>query len=166
MANNIREIITKAVISKGKKRSINKYTFEVEGITKVLGCWICNHRYNATIKDNKSIVLGTYDLHIWYSMANGDNSTLLKTQISYLDEMDVVKKEQREFCQDDEIEATCNKFPKCIRVSLEGIKIIVEIEKEMAIRIIGDACIRVETKNEKESWDEIENIEINENFIT
>lgn len=166
MANNIREIITKAVISKGKKRSINKYTFEAEGITKILGCWICNHRYNATIKDNKCMVIGTYDLHIWQSQQEGSDSALLKTQISYLDEMDVVKKEDRDFSEEDNIEATCNKFPKCTKVSLVGTKIIVEIEKEMAIRIIGDACIRVETKNEKESWDDIENIEINENFIT
>lgn len=166
MANNIREIITKAIISKGKKRAKNKYSFEVDGITKVLGCWICNHHFNATIKENIPMVLGTYDLHIWYSSEDGGDSSLLKTQISYLDEMDVVKKEDRDFNDEDEIEAVCNKFPKCIKVSLDENKVIVEIEKEMAIRIIGNACIRVETKNEKESWDEMENMEINENFIT
>ena len=47
MANNIREIITQAVIAKGKKRTLNKYPFSIEGYDKILGCWITNHRYNA-----------------------------------------------------------------------------------------------------------------------
>lgn len=166
MANNIREIITKAIISKGKKRAMNKYSFDIDNITKVLGCWICNHHFNATIKDGQPTVIGTYDLHIWYSSEDGGDSSLLKTQISYLDDIDVIKKEEREFNSEDEIEAMCNTFPKCVKVTLEEGKVIVEVEKEMAIRIIGNACIRVETKNEKESWEEIDTMEINENFIT
>lgn len=37
MANNIREIITQAVIAKGKKRTLNKYPFSIEGYDKILG---------------------------------------------------------------------------------------------------------------------------------
>ena len=39
MANNIREIITQAVIAKGKKRTLNKYPFVIENYDKILGCW-------------------------------------------------------------------------------------------------------------------------------
>jgi len=37
----------------------------------------------------------------------------------------------------------------------------------MAVRIIGDACIRVETKDDNaDTWDSIDDFEINEDFIT
>lgn len=165
MANNIREIITKAIISKGKKRSINKYTFEIDDISNVLGCWICNHHFDATIKENKPVVLGTYDLHIWYSSDGGIDSMVKKKQITYMDELDVTKKDERDFIGEDEIEANCYKQPKCIKVenNLDGI--VVEIEKEMAVSIIGKTCLRVETKNEKETWDEMDPMDINKNFI-
>ena len=165
MANNIREIITMAVIAKGKKRSKNKYSFEATGISKVLGCWVCNHRYSATIQDDDPQVVGTYDLHIWYSDNDGNDSSLLKKQISYVDHMDVVNKENRAFSEDDEIEVTCRELPKCIKVSNTDSEITVEIEKEMAIRVIGRASILVETKNDRETWEEVDDINFDEDFV-
>ena len=39
-----KEIVTKAVIGKGKKYYKNAYTIETEYIpTTVLGCWVINH---------------------------------------------------------------------------------------------------------------------------
>ena len=39
-----KEIVTKAVIGKGKKHYKKAYTIETENIpTTVLGCWVINH---------------------------------------------------------------------------------------------------------------------------
>ena len=39
-----KEIVTKAVIAKGKKSTSNKYTLEPEEIPNtILGCWVINH---------------------------------------------------------------------------------------------------------------------------
>ena len=39
-----KEIVTKAVIGKGKKQYKNSYTIETEHVpTTVLGCWVINH---------------------------------------------------------------------------------------------------------------------------
>ena len=39
-----KEIVTKAVIGKGKKYYKNTYTIETEHVpTTVLGCWVINH---------------------------------------------------------------------------------------------------------------------------
>ena len=39
-----KEIVTKAVIGKGKKYYKNSYTIETDNIpTTVLGCWVINH---------------------------------------------------------------------------------------------------------------------------
>ena len=163
MANNIREIITQAVIAKGKKRTLNKYPFVIENYDKILGCWIANHRYNATFKKGQPIVLGTFDVHLWYSY--NDDSNFLKQTVSYMNELDLVKKESRNFNENDELMVVCNREPKCISVNKTDECVLIEIEKEISLSVIGKTTMKVETKNEKESWDEIDNITVDENFI-
>lgn len=42
--SNFKEIVTKAVIGKGKKYYKNSYTIDTEFVpTTVLGCWVINH---------------------------------------------------------------------------------------------------------------------------
>ena len=49
--SNIREIYTKAIVAKGKKLSKNSYTFSLsDNPTSVLGCWLTNHHFEASIK--------------------------------------------------------------------------------------------------------------------
>ncbi len=64
-----REIITKAVIGKGRK--FNKDTHVVNPThqpSSILGCWIINHLYNAKRKgDDKVELNGSYDINVWYS---------------------------------------------------------------------------------------------------
>jgi spore coat protein E len=167
MANNIREIITKAIISKGKKTARNKYTFEIADLSRVLGCWITKHDFQAYFNDGQPEVRGSYDVHIWYSCEQDNNSNIYKTEISYVEVMDITRTGEREFNDSDEIEAICDSIPKCIRVEENDDEVVIEMEKEMAVRIIGDACIRVETKDDNaDTWDSIEDFEINEDFIT
>lgn len=163
--NQIREIITRAIIGKGKKRTKKKYTFPLEEVSKVLGCWITNHHCDATIKNGVPQVVGVYDLHVWYSYNQGTDSTLYKTQISYQDDMEVIKKESRYFTSEDDIEAICTKEPKCQDVSLAGNQLIIEIEKEMLVQIIGDATLRIKVQQEEESWDMDAIHTLNDHFI-
>lgn len=162
MSGNVREIITKAIVSKGSKKSIKKHSFTFEDITKVLGCWLTNHNYCAYFDEGQPVVKGTYDLHLWYSFVDGKDSTIFKTQIEYLDKMDVISHDERTFDTSDTIEPICNIEPKCIGAVLEQGNVSIEIEKEMAIRIIGDACLKIKTHQELDQFDITE---INENFL-
>ena len=55
MFNNYKEIITKAIIGKGKKVFKNEYSVECEkNINTVLGCWVINHDLKG-IKDGEYI---------------------------------------------------------------------------------------------------------------
>lgn len=41
---NYREIVTKAVVGKGKKHFVNQSTVTPEAVpTTILGCWVINH---------------------------------------------------------------------------------------------------------------------------
>ena len=54
-----REIVTKAVIGKGKKKYRNSYQVTVEHApSTILGCWIINHNFSVTIQSLIIIVAG------------------------------------------------------------------------------------------------------------
>lgn len=166
MSNNIREIYTKAIVAKGKKLSKNTYSLSLSHIpNEILGCWITNHHYEAAIKNRVPKVIGTFDLHIWYSHNDEMESQISKQQITYIDDMQVTKKEDREFELTDQVKARCLENPKCLSASFEQQKVTIEIEKEMQIEISGETCIKVEVKNEEEVWDDLEDIQINPHFI-
>ena len=44
-------------------------------------------------------------------------------------------------------------------------KVVIEIEKEISLSVVGKTTMRVETKAENETWDELENLTVDENFI-
>jgi len=166
MSNNIREIYTKAIVAKGKKLSRNTYAFTLNNkADEILGCWITNHHYEAAIKNRVPKVIGTYDVHIWYSYLDALESTVEKHQVTYIDDMQVTKKENREFEATDQVKARCLEKPKCLTANQDEYNVNVEIEKEMQIEISGETCIKVEVKTEEEIWDDLEDIQINPNFI-
>lgn len=164
--SNIREIYTKAIVAKGKKLSKNSYTFDLsEEPSTVLGCWLTNHHFDASIKQGIPKIVGTFDVHLWYSYHDDSTSKVEKKQVTYIDEMQVIKKEKREFEVTDTLKARCLGKPKCLSASLRDHSIICEIEKEMQIEISGETCIKVEVKNEEEVWDDFEDIQVNPDFI-
>lgn len=166
MSNNIREIYTKAIVAKGKKLSKNTYNFNLSTLPNdILGCWISNHHYEAAIKNRVPKIIGTFDVHIWYSCHDELDSQVEKHQVTYIDDMQVSKKENREFEMSDQVKARCFEKPKCLSASFNQQSVTIEIEKEMQIEISGETCIKVEVKNEEEVWDEFDDIEINPDFI-
>ncbi|MGN1182935.1 MAG: outer spore coat protein CotE [Faecalibacillus sp.] len=159
MAGQLFEIITKATICKGCKKTIDKYEFTLEEIDKILGCWICNHRYQGIIKNGKTIIEGDFDIHLWYSYQN--DSFLSKQQIHYTDTIELSKKD-RELTDRDEIIAECIHLPKCIDAKLSNKTMQIQIEKEMSLKIVGDTTILVESKIDQEDKE----LDINPDFIT
>lgn len=163
---NIREIYTKAIVAKGKKLSKNTYTLNLkEHPDSILGCWITNHHYEAAIKNRVPKIVGTFDIHIWYSIHDELDSSVEKHQISYIDDMQVIKKEERDFESQDQVKARCLQSPQCLSTHLSNNSAVIEIEKEMQIEISGETCIKVEVKNEEEVWDDFDEMDINPDFI-
>ena len=166
MSHNIREIYTKAIVAKGKKLSRITYNFTLNHFPDdILGCWITNHHYEAVIKNKIPKMIGTFDVHIWYSYHDEMESIVEKHQVTYIDDMQVTKKEDREFESSDQVKGRCLNKPKCLSASHNGKDVTMEIEKEMQIEISGETCIKVEVKDEEEIWDDLEDIEINPHFI-
>ncbi len=159
MSGKVYEIMTKATLAKGTKKTISKHDYLVNDIDKILGCWICNHQYRGVIKQ-QPVIEGSFDLHIWYNHLN--DSFLLKQKVTYCDEIDLSIK-NHETNQKDEVVVESLYLPRCIHAKLENKTVHLEIEKQMSLKIIGDTTILVESKNEETP--EID-MKINQDFIT
>ena len=60
-----KEIVTKAIIGKGKKSFKNNYDLEVEETpSTVLGCWVINHKFKGYKTGEQVGVSGSYDVNI------------------------------------------------------------------------------------------------------
>ena len=79
-----REILTKAIIAKGDNQIFNKETIKTnKEVSKVLGCWIINHKYEINSLNNIVKIKGQFDAFLWYGVNNNTDSDLLKQTFNY-----------------------------------------------------------------------------------
>ena len=176
---NFKEIVTKAVIGKGKKIFKNKYEIITEDkVDTVLGCWVINHNMTGTNNDGSVLIRGNYDVNIWYSYDNNTKTKVAIKNVSYEELVNVKLKEESTLTDSSEILIKSLKNPTCTDASSENNKISFEIEKELGIEIIGDTKVKIAILNDDDDYDLIEDIsedklgvinnidsEINENYI-
>ena len=82
--SNVREIVTKAIVAKGKKSISMSHTIDTTlQPYSILGCWIINHKYEAYKESDVVYVTGTFDINIWYSLANNTKTDVLRETVSY-----------------------------------------------------------------------------------
>ena len=168
---SFKEIVTKAVIGKGKKYFKNNYSVEAKEATNVLGCWVINHKFKGYKTKDKIGVDGTYDVNIWYSYDNDSKTEVINKTISYNDLFSVKVKEEVD--TDTDIIVKTLKQPTCSSVNIENGVINFDIEKELGVEIVGETKIKIGIEDDEEEWDEIvdeETVEdidesINENYI-
>ena len=147
-----REIVTKAVIGKGKKYFKNKYTLEAtETPSTILGCWIINNRFNGALKDNDAVVSGSFDINIWYSSNNDTKTNVINETINYEEVINIKSKIDSDL-NNSEIIVKALKQPECTNVSINGNEIDFEIEKEIGIEVVGDTKVKILTEEDEDEW--------------
>ena len=166
-----REIVTKAVIGKGKKYFKNKYSVNSE-ITPstILGCWIVNHKFKGRLDNDDAVVDGSFDINIWYSSDNNTKTNVIKETINYNEVINIKSKIDVDLAS-SEIIVKVLKQPECLNVNINGNTIDFEIEKELGIEVVGDTKVKILTEDDEDEWqvfdDKIEEEidKIDENFI-
>ena len=147
-----REIVTKAVVSKGKKLFTNTYSVNVSNPSTILGCWIINHNFSGTKNGNKIVINGSYDVNIWYSYDNDTKTDVVKETKNY---SEVINMRDDKNIDGDEIIIRSLKQPNCLNIDIDGDNINYSVEKELGIELVGDIKVKIETNDEEEEWDEI-----------
>jgi spore coat protein E len=172
---NYKEIVTKAVIAKGKKLFTSNHEIVVNNKpSTILGVWVINHNFHG-VKNNEVIKInGSFDVNIWYSYDNDTKTEVVRETNQY---SEIVRMRDREDSLDEEIIVRSLKQPNCIKVEINGDKINYLIEKELGIELVGDVKVKVQADEDEDPWDEIleesnsgseENIDdkVNEEYLT
>ena len=172
--SSYREIVTKAVLGKGKKIFKNNHFVEVTNIpNNVLGCWVINHNFSGTKEGNVIVVSGSYDINIWYSYDNDTKTDVVKETFHYKENVNIREKEEVDYT-DASIIVRSLKDPTCSEVSIDGNKINYKVEEELGIELIGDTKVKILVEDNMEDWEEIEDTneamkeidsEVNENYL-
>lgn len=153
-----KEIVTKAVIGKGKKYFKNNYTITTETTpTTVLGCWVINHKFKGYKSGDKIGVDGSYDVNIWYSYEGDSKTTVVNKKIEYNDLFNLKVKDNSDLSDDTEIIVRTLSQPNCVKVNIDkDNNINFDIEKEMGIEIVGEKKIKIAIEEDEDEWDLIE----------
>ena len=151
---NYREIVTKAVIAKGKKTFVTDNSITVDNNpSTVLGCWVINHNFNGVKNNDKITINGSYDVNIWYSYDNDTKTGVVKQTNNYSAVVNM--RETDEDVVNEEVIIRSLKQPNCTDVSIDGNTINYEIEKELGIELVGDIKVKIEANMEEDPWNEI-----------
>ena len=164
-----KEIVTKAVIGKGKKTTKEKFDVKINnGIDNVLGCWVINHSFSGSIINNNIEVNGSYDVNIWYSYDNNTKTNVVIKTFNYNDLMKVKIKENSKLNNNSEIIVRTLNQPSVVDVLVKDGIVNLEIEKSMGVEVIGDTKVKVSVQDEFDDYEEIEDdedIDINVNYL-
>ena len=148
-----REIVTKAVVGKGKKTFTETKTITPNCIpSTILGCWVINHNFRGFRKDNKINIEGSYDVNIWYSCSNDTKTEVARETINYLEEVNVPKSDNIDITNEDIIIRSL-KQPSCTRADIVDGKIEYTIQKELGIEIVGDVKVKISYDEEEDPWE-------------
>ena len=166
--NEVREIVTRAVIAKGKKIfKICETVTPTNTPFSVLGCWIINHQFEACLNEKKVDLDGSFEINIWYAYDNNTKTDVSKSYTNYSGSVRV-----REIICDN-ISSQCDVIarvlqqPTCTNASITEKGIEVDVVLEEAVDVIGETKIAVTAFSniDTDTIDESFENEINENFI-
>lgn len=166
---NYKEIVTKAIIAKGKKTFTTTADILVNNKpSTILGCWVINHNFNGVRNNNKIIIDGSYDINIWYSYDNDTKTEVVKETNTYKEVVNMRSRDDE--TGNEEIIVRSLKQPNCIKIDIVDNKIEYVIEKELGIELVDDVKVKIETSIEEDPWDEIvdesnNNENIDDNYI-
>ena len=149
---NYREIISRAVISKGKKTFSQKDQINVSNIpSTILGCWVINHKFNGVKQNNQIVIDGSYDVNIWYSYDNDTKTDVVKESHTY---SEVVKMHDINNDYDNtNIVVRSLTDPKCVTVDIDNNTINYQVDLELGIELVGDVKVKVEVLDNLDDYE-------------
>lgn len=161
-----REIVTKAVVGKGRISNNNEaIVVPLNKPSKVLGCWIINHYCVCSYENDGAVAKGKYDLHIWYGFDNDRDTIIHKQTVEYIETF-ILKMKNNEFLsEENDLLIKCLKYPTCTSLNLKDDgSISVSIEKELVLDVIGETTLKVQVGGlNDDEWvnnDDIDNINV------
>ena len=86
---------------------------------------------------------------------------VVNKKIEYNDLFNVKVRENADLSSDTDIIVRTLKQPNCVKVDIDGNKILFNVEKELGVEIVGETKMKIAIEDEEDPWDEIDE-EMNE----
>lgn len=159
---NYREIVTKAVIAKGKKLFTTNNTVKVDkSPSTILGCWVINHNFNGVKSGDNIRINGSYDVNIWYSYDNNTKTNVIARTFNYSDIINVNLKDK--ITDTNEIIVRSLTAPSASTVEVEGNTLKLKVEKELGVEIVGDIKVKINVLDDYDDY-EVDNSNVTEDI--
>lgn len=166
--SNYKEIVTKTIIGKGKKTSAGEYRLTTENEPNtVLGCWVINNNFNGSNKKDEVTVNGSFDVNVWYSYDNDSKTAVTTKNFTYEDKMHLRVKDVDALTNDNEIIVRSLHQPTVQDVKIKDGEVVMSIEKEMGVEIVGEGKVKIAIEDDELPWDDLyeEPDNIEENYL-
>lgn len=144
--NDIREIVTKAVIGKANRMfEVTSMMPETVGLVKrVLGTGMINHQMKATRSGNLIEISGSYEVHVWYTYEDElEKTEIIRLQVDYGDVVGLKNPLRENLLESDEIIVEEVIAPYATDVRIEAGIIHVDVVFEVVAEVIGETKMRV-----------------------
>ncbi|MCL1989601.1 MAG: outer spore coat protein CotE [Defluviitaleaceae bacterium] len=143
--NEIREILTKAVIGKGNRNfELTVMMPETTGLVqRVLGAVMTYHQMNAARAGDLIEISGSYEVHVWYTYDDGKQTDIVRTTVDYKDRIELRNALRAHLLDSDEIMVEESVAPYATDVRIESGIIHVDVAFEVMAEVIGETKMRV-----------------------
>ena len=152
-----RDIITKAVIGKGKKEIKNTYKLNCPNPpSTVLGCWVINHQCKGIKEKDYIELVGSYDINLWYSHDEDSKTDVATKHVEYQERIKVPFEEKID--DDQEVEIVIRKLvePTCDDVDINKSMVTVDIQKTLGVEVVAETSLTIMTEPKNDKWPEVE----------
>ena len=154
--SNFKEIITKAIIGKCKKKITSNYEIECEEKPNtILGCWVINHSFRGVNNLGKVNINGSFDVNVWHSYENDTKTAVCTRKFTYSDVINVPLKENTKLTNNSEIIVNALKQPTVTDVKIKNGLVDLKIEKELGVEVIDNTTIKVAIEDDADEYEEI-----------
>lgn len=153
---NLRQIVTKTVVAKGKKRTETKETLcPPNKPTSILGCWIINHSHQARKVGKYVEVTGKFDINVWYSHSQHSKTSVYTESVSYKDRIRLHYRDEPT-SKHEEVIVNVIQHPNCTEAVISKCKekFVICVERELTAEVIGETkvCISIHPTPFEEEW--------------
>lgn len=142
--SEIREIVTKAIVEKGKKEiRFTSVVSSINDVESILGCFILNHSFSANRVQGAVEINGQFELNVWYSHSSNTKTDVVKQAVSY-EKVVKTKKVIKSYLEDDnDVIVKILKQPVCEDARIVDDHIEIEVVLEVECEVIGETKIKV-----------------------
>ena len=166
--NEVREIVTKAIVAKGKKYISLSYNIPSNRDPySILGCWVINHEFEALRNDDLVEINGIFEVNIWYSTEENMKTDVIREKVAYKKDIKVKRIVNEYLKNTDDVLVKILKHPTVTNAKIIDGEIKIDVDIEILAEVIGETKMQVTVftpVTQEEDIDDLD-IEVNEDFL-